>query len=127
MIDYTIDGKCSENCGKCCTRVLPYSDHEIKKIRQYVRRNEIKPAHLNFDSCPFLTNDKRCQVYIHRGEICKSFICNTHLTTFNHRDKKMVDLWQEFYPDLTEGVAPNVDVKALDEVYQFKKQEIYGR
>ena len=40
--DFTINGKCS-NCGECCGSILPVTKKEIKRIKAYVRKHNIKP------------------------------------------------------------------------------------
>ena len=42
-MDYTIDGKCPESCGRCCTSILPLSDYEIKKINKYLKHHPVEP------------------------------------------------------------------------------------
>lgn len=82
--DFTKNGKCSQ-CGQCCSDILPLSKDEIKKIRRYIRDNEIK-EHVHrppvntptFDiTCPFRNDaEKKCDIYKVRPMICKQFICN---------------------------------------------------
>ena len=75
------DGNCSK-CGACCTCLLPVSPGELRNIKTYVARNNIKPsfhgivnAH-NIDMvCPFQTA-AGCTIYPVRPAICKSFKCN---------------------------------------------------
>lgn len=84
--DRTEDGKCS-NCGACCSALLPLSRKEIKRIKEYVWKHQIKPhrhgsvfadpADLDM-CCPFLDERKehKCDIYEARPDICRHFICN---------------------------------------------------
>ena len=85
VYDFTKDGKCS-NCGQCCADLLPISDEEVRKIRAYIKRNNIKeqrhflptvlvPA---FDlTCPFRSNaERKCVIYEVRPAICRDFQCD---------------------------------------------------
>lgn len=83
--DYTEDGKCSQ-CGKCCSDFLPVGKHELKRIRDYVKKHEIKQRKhcapfakkIEIDMvCPFRNNDdKRCEIYPVRPAICRDFRCD---------------------------------------------------
>ena len=80
IIDFTIDGRCS-NCGACCTEFIPLTEKEIKSIKQYIKDNNIKPYPLEgpdgiYCICPFRDRtNKCCQIYEVRPEICRSFLC----------------------------------------------------
>lgn len=83
--DYTEDGKCSQ-CGSCCSDFLPVGKHELKRIRDYVKKHEIKQRRhcapfaqkIKIDMvCPFRNNDeKRCEIYPVRPAICRDFRCD---------------------------------------------------
>ena len=85
VYDFTKDGKCS-NCGQCCADLLPISDEEVRKIRAYIKRNNIKeqkhflPIVLvpEFDlTCPFRSNaERKCVIYEVRPAICRDFQCD---------------------------------------------------
>lgn len=75
VTDYTINGKCS-NCGECCADLLPLTKKDVKRIRQYIKRHNIKPrvAQADIDMiCPFLNMSNKCMVYPVRPLICKLF------------------------------------------------------
>jgi Fe-S-cluster containining protein len=84
VIDFTIDGKCS-NCGECCTTFLVLSDQEEKTIRNYVKKHHIEtvcnvkpPMWRTIDlTCPFLdrSREHKCLIYNVRPLICRKFIC----------------------------------------------------
>lgn len=82
---FCIGGKCS-NCGECCTDLLPVSERELRRIRQYVARHGRKEHHnapllairqaMVDMTCPFRNPaTSRCDIYEVRPEICRSFIC----------------------------------------------------
>lgn len=84
IINFTCNGKCS-NCGECCSDLLPINDDEIRKIKQYIKKHNIKecnhiPAVVRNPldlTCPFRDNkNKKCLIYEVRPEICRSFICS---------------------------------------------------
>lgn len=128
--DYTINGVCPEDCGKCCTNVLPLSLYEINKIKKYIKRNNIQPHNPNIDinnpkyidECPFLKEDNKCAIYVIRPEVCKWFGCNGNHGKFNHSDKRLVNMLLEFFPNEVCLHAPNVEI--LDMQYQNQKHQI---
>lgn len=83
--DLTENGKCT-GCGECCSNLLPITDAEIRKIKAYMKRNNIKqqkhgvaPLRAGFDlKCPFLdeSKEKKCTIYPVRPKVCQDFICN---------------------------------------------------
>ena len=79
-----IDGVCS-GCGECCVDLLPVTPAEISRLREYVRKHNVKEHRQApfFDqnatdlSCPFRNQQtKTCEVYPVRPYICRSFICS---------------------------------------------------
>lgn len=120
LTDYTDNGKCT-GCGECCGRILPLNDTEIKQIKRYVRRNNIKPcthnapyAKLLFDmTCPFMDNHKsndKCSIYNVRPAVCKAFKCDSNTYdpdaeyTLLHQSNTIIDMWEEFFPGMKESV-----------------------
>lgn len=81
LTDRTVDGKCI-GCGTCCSDFLPISKEEIRKIRKYVRKNNIKEQkhlfHMGYDlTCPFRDEaNRRCVIYQIRPQICREFKCD---------------------------------------------------
>ena len=85
--DLTRKGKCT-GCGECCSNILPLSDAEIKRIKAYIKLNNVqeqkhfiigmatKPD-MDF-ACPFMkvSGNKRCVIYEIRPEICRDYVCN---------------------------------------------------
>jgi Fe-S-cluster containining protein len=80
-----VNGKCS-NCGECCTDMLPVSERELQRIRQYAAKRKLSEHHSaptlviqkSFVdlSCPFRNPmTRRCDIYDVRPEICRAFVC----------------------------------------------------
>jgi hypothetical protein len=46
IVDLTVDGECSR-CGECCGDYLPLLKNELKIIKEYVKKNNIKPYKQN--------------------------------------------------------------------------------
>lgn len=83
--DFTDNGKCCQ-CGSCCSDLLPMTEKEIKTIKEYIAKHEIKECrHLTVLAepfldltCPFLNTDKdkeKCMIYPVRPKVCSSFTC----------------------------------------------------
>lgn len=86
VYDNTKGGKCTQ-CGECCSCMLPLSEREIKEIKDYVRKNNIRPVkHMRIPECvsmdlvcPFCDTKKpveKCSIYEIRPLICRLFVCN---------------------------------------------------
>lgn len=100
--DFTEDGKCS-GCGGCCSNFLPMTEKEIRTIKRYVKKHNIrpqrhvvipmaKPVHMDL-TCPFLDDKKeteKCTIYEVRPAICRYFVCNDP-----HGALKYQELYQE--------------------------------
>ena len=75
------NGKCS-NCGNCCIPWLPLTNEEIKVIKDYISKHNIKPIPLQegnnyyLDCCFHDRKNKRCTIYPVRPEVCRNFICS---------------------------------------------------
>lgn len=63
-------------CGECCGTILPLSDRDISRIREWLKRHEgIHPITESRGlDCPFL-KDNQCEVYEVRPYICQQFFC----------------------------------------------------
>lgn len=80
--DFTDGGKCSK-CGGCCNDLLYLSDTEIKDIKSYIKKHNIKEHTcsnveqnaLDF-TCPFLNDEGTCNIYSVRPKICRMFLCS---------------------------------------------------
>ena len=94
-------------CGKCCTDVLMATDQEIKKVKEYVKKYNIKPVNRNtiFDKeqkniCPFLNKDNICLIYPVRLKMCQRFFCGNRkedngLETY--KNVKVISMMQTFF------------------------------
>jgi len=131
-IDYTVDGECAEGCGKCCSALLILNDSEIAKIKKYLKTHpEVKMNNVNTalktnfeDVCPFLDENKKCQIYEVRPEICRRFICNKYMNPdykpMNHKGKRIVNMTTTFMDTICYN-AP--DLKKLNKMYEEKKKD----
>lgn len=84
IFDFTENGKCS-NCGNCCSNILPVSKKEIKSIRKYIEKHDIREQICCYPTtqptidmlCPFRDEGgKRCLIYPVRPAICRDFQCD---------------------------------------------------
>jgi Fe-S-cluster containining protein len=87
VYDFTKDGKCI-GCGNCCSNLLPLTNKEIREIKKYIEKHNIKKqdhrlfvlAKNQIDMmCPFLDDSKpkhKCTIYEVRPFICQDFICS---------------------------------------------------
>lgn len=74
-------GDC-RGCGECCSRILPMTEHEARRIRSYAHERGIaaRPeAAGTIDlTCPWLTDDRECAVYEARPLACRAYRCDMH-------------------------------------------------
>lgn len=79
-----VNGSCS-GCGECCTDLLPLSESELLRLRDYARAHGLKEHRQApfFDrgavdlTCPFRNeHTRKCEVYEVRPKICREFICS---------------------------------------------------
>lgn len=108
VTDYTIEGKCS-NCGECCSNALPLSAGEIKIIKNYIKKHNIKEQRHNYRvgtdmTCPFRDEaNRKCLIYDVRPQICKQFVCNHTIEDIQkskldlHRINRVVFMRNEFF------------------------------
>lgn len=131
-VDYKINGECPEKCGRCCSSILPMSEYEIKKIKKYMKRNPEKfgdPINPNDnlneknykDVCPFIDENGRCKIYVHRPEMCKKFICGKHTMDFNYGDKALYNMWDIFYPEIL--VLNKPDIIEMNKYFSQMKEK----
>ena len=96
--DFTVNGKCS-GCGGCCSNYLPMTENEVRTIKRYVKKFNIKPQkHLGVPmanptvidlTCPFMDDTKRndkCTIYEVRPAICRYFVCNDPHESLRHEE-----------------------------------------
>lgn len=81
IIDFTENGRCS-SCGNCCSDLLPMSENEVNRIKNYIKKHGIKEqrhnAMVGIDiTCPFRDEaNRKCLIYAIRPAICRQFMCN---------------------------------------------------
>lgn len=111
ITDNTIAGHCA-CCGRCCSDVLLVSKEEQQKIKDYIKKNEIKPVNRNsilenkpqVDICPFLNERKLCNIYEVRPEICSRFLCSEFCkkkeSTQDYLKVEVISMTQTFFPEV---------------------------
>jgi Fe-S-cluster containining protein len=96
VTDNTINHKCSM-CGGCCGFIIPITETELRRIRNYVKENNIQcepqidRATNTFDSrCCFLDRKTlKCKINNVKPFVCKDFKCD-------HKDwKQRRDLYDK--------------------------------
>lgn len=73
-------GDC-RGCGECCSRFLPLSNHDIKRIKDFAAEHDIEqaPERAEIDLlCPYLTDERMCAIYDARPDICRIYRCDLH-------------------------------------------------
>ena len=96
--NYTENGKCS-NCGACCSNTLPLDKKEIKQIKKYIEKNNIKPinhvpAMMSKEYldgiCPFRDNiNETCTIYPVRPVICRTYKCDLPVSDIQKNTEKL--------------------------------------
>ena len=118
--DFTDNGKCRD-CGNCCVNMLPLTSGDYKRIMEYIKANDVKPARPRIlqgpfakptahNLCPFLLDqdEHRCSIYPVRPGICRKYTChnpgkNQELINWYLSVPyiKTVDMYIMFYPEET--------------------------
>ena len=94
VTNFTKNGECSK-CGNCCTPVIPITEEEVKKIREYIKENDIKMVMpitkegRHIKCCFYDFENHRCNIYPVRPEVCRKFICSLN--------NKEIDKNKEYY------------------------------
>ena len=108
VTDFTVEGKCS-NCGKCCSNTLPLSAGEVKTIKKYIKKHNIKEQRHNYRvgtdmTCPFRDeSNRKYLIYSIRPQICKQFVCNHKIEDIKkstldfHKTNRVVFMRNEFF------------------------------
>lgn len=81
--DMTCNGNCSR-CGSCCGMFIPFTDGELKVIKEYVKKHNIQPydrmnkltGQFSAHCCFYDENKKECRIYPVRPYVCRDFICS---------------------------------------------------
>lgn len=83
MTDYrTARGDC-RGCGECCSRFLPMSRMDERRLVEYVERHGVVPrpepeGALDL-TCPLLSDDHECMAYDARPDMCRVYRCDLDL------------------------------------------------
>ena len=82
VTDYrTARGDC-RGCGECCSRFLPMSRMDERRLAGYVARHGIalrpEPEGTLDLTCPLLSDDRECMAYDARPDICRVYRCDEH-------------------------------------------------
>ena len=75
--------------------------------------------------CPFLNEEKKCNIYSVRPEICRRFVCSkfkNNERAYDYSDKKVINMLDTFSQGAYQPNAP--DVKELDEIFQKNKRKM---
>lgn len=78
----TARGDC-RGCGECCSRFLPMSRMDERRLVAYVERHGVVPrpepeGALDL-TCPLLSEERECMAYDARPDICRVYRCDLHL------------------------------------------------
>lgn len=92
VTDRTVHNKCS-GCGECCPDLLPLSERELSRIKEYARQHNLKenrhfwvgdPYAIDA-TCPFRNEkERKCDIYPVRPLICREFLCNQPVKKIRH-------------------------------------------
>lgn len=75
------EGDC-RGCGECCSRFVPVSVFDLRRLEPYVRKNGVRPREPRGEldlTCPWLTDSGECAVYPARPESCRVYRCDRHV------------------------------------------------
>ena len=83
VTDYrTARGGC-RGCGECCSRFLPMSRMDERRLVAYVEHHGVVPRPEPEGSldltCPLLSERHECMAYDARPDICRVYRCDLHL------------------------------------------------
>ena len=110
-------GNCTR-CGECCVSNLPLTRKEEKRIRDYIKKNNIEPEFfqnnkdINLNCCFYDRNNKICKIYEVRPSICKSFKCNKSLERLDQ--EKLLNHQKAYWNRIVNGEIENLmDMRLL--------------
>lgn len=110
-------GNCSK-CGNCCAAMIPITRKEEKRIKEYIKNNQITPEsfqignNMNLQCCFYDRENKKCKIYEVRPNICRSFKCNRKESELNkERDNNHK---KAYWNNITNGKESNItDMRLL--------------
>lgn len=92
-------GNCTR-CGDCCEYCIPYSEKELKQIKEYVKEHNIKPEPGRLSTykkdgynaikpkcCFYNEKEKKCNIYEVRPAICRAYKCDDKNWIKSHSKK----------------------------------------
>lgn len=105
-------GNCSR-CGNCCAALLPFTRKEEKRIREYIKENNIKPSSfnngqiINLNCCFYDIENKICKIYEVRPKICRTFKCNRNFSVLlKERDNNQSKAyWNQIVDNLPKNLT----------------------
>lgn len=110
-------GNCTR-CGECCAACLPITRKEEKRIKEYVKQNNIEPEFfqtekdINLNCCFYDRTNKICKIYEVRPNICRSFKCNRNI--FKLDKEKEENHKRAYWNKLIDGEIKNLtDMRLL--------------
>lgn len=110
---------------------MPISQEEIKRIKKYIKANNIPINNPNsiltgyVDQCSFVNAEGRCAIYPVHPEVCSYYSCHTakEYHPSNHINKNIRHMLLTFDPDAYCPKDPS-EVKIIDLLYQAKKKNL---
>lgn len=116
--NHCVGGHCS-CCGGCCSDIFPVTKKELDTLRKFVRSHHYKPhtqlkmgMTATYDmTCPFLNEEKKCDIYDIRPETCRLFKRDT-LNPFTMEEfvKQPIEL-QKAYLNLASKLPEAVSLR----------------
>lgn len=110
-------GECTR-CGECCAACLPITRKEEKRIKEYVKQNNIEPEFfqtekdINLNCCFYDRTNKICKIYEVRPSICRSFKCNKSLEKLEQ--EKLLNHQKAYWNRIVNGEINNLmDMRLL--------------
>ena len=98
--------KC-KNCGECCSNFLPLLKEEIQTMKRLAKKENIHKFRQDwYTQCPFLNNERKCDIYEERPFICREFTCYNYkngtgnmdnFRQYEHSDFKLTDIRKEIF------------------------------
>ena len=83
VTDYRTERVDCRGCGECCSRFLPMSRMDERRLVAYVERHGVVPRPEPEGSldltCPLLSERHECMAYDARPDICRMYRCDLHL------------------------------------------------
>ena len=114
VTNFTKNGECSK-CGNCCTPIIPITEEEVKKIREYIKENDIKMVMpitkegRHIKCCFYDFENHKCNIYPVRPEVCRKFICSLN--------NKEIDKNKEYYDKRADYNGDTKLIRPMDYIF----------